>query len=360
MRRIGVFLLVLLLFSLFPVAAEESEELWENFYERLPDAVQDELDEDMESVEEKVGFAYFFSLLTQSFTNAVSENGTAIAKIGGLALALSALWAALGGFGRLHMGRLLWEGLPVLLLFGILSDSMDRAFAALSSLGNFALGAAGGYTALLCSAGAVSSAAVAGGGFTVFVGILDGLLAGLLQPLLKILLAFALCSSFGRVAAVEGLGKRLSAVYLWILSLASVLFAASLAMEGSLASSADSVAVRTVKFAVGSSIPVVGGTVSGALGALGSSLSLVKSTFGAASVIVLLTLLLPPICELLVFRLSLSLAAFAADSTSAEGVGGAFRRLLSLYDLMLAALIIVSLLFLIFIAVLSKTLLLPI
>lgn len=366
MRRAAAFLLALFLFSLFPVCAEESptekgaEELWEEFLSVLPDAAKQALPQTPEQTGEKVGFAYLFSMLADVFVEKAGEEKGALASVFGISLAFCALSLAVDSFGKRKSGKLLWEAMPSLLLFRLLYPTVQRVFASLSSLGDFSLGASGVYAALFSSAGAPSSAAAASGGFAVFSGILNGMLSGLLLPVLKILFVLALLSSFGSVAAVSHVGKRISSAYLWILSLACMLFSASLSLEGGFAASADSVAVRTVKFAVGSSIPVVGGTVSGALGALGATLSLLKSSFGIASLLVLAALLLPIFAELLLLRFALSLASFCAESMGCSGVSAVFERYRSIFDLMLAAVSIVCAVFLILVGVLSRGISLPI
>ncbi len=358
--RVWAFLLALFLFSLFPVAAEETEEkLWSDFKSILPDAAATELPETPEDAGEAVGFSSLFSLLADTLTDTAHGEWGRVSVLLGVSLAFTALSLAVGNFGKSKCGKLLWEALPALILYRLLFPTVERVFSALSSLGVFSLSASGVYAALFTSSGAVSSAAVAASGFGVFVGILNGMLSGVLLPLLKILFVLAVLSSFTAVGAVGGIGKRLSAAYIWILSLASVLFTASLALESGIASSADSVAARTVKFAVGGAIPVVGSTVSGALGALGASLSLLKSAFGASSLIALAVLLLPVLCELLILRFALSAGAFLSESLG-EGTGSAvYARYKSIFDLMLAAVCIVSLLFLIFIGILSKSMPLP-
>ncbi len=366
MRRAAAILFALFLFSLYPVSAEsgqggKEDELWTEFLSVLPDAAKEAAPTTPESTE-SVGFSHLFEMLADAFTGKLADGegkGTFFGILG-VSLAFSALLLAVGGFGTSKCGKLLWEALPSLLLFRMLYPVVARVFAALSELGRFSLAASGVYAALFSSAGAPTSAATASGGFAVFTGILNGMLSGLLLPVLKILFVLAVLSSFGSVAAVGNIGKRISSAYLWILSLASVLFSASLALESGLAASADSVAARTVKFAVGSSIPVVGGTVSGALGALGASLSLLKSGFGATSLIVLAALMLPVLAELLLYRFSLSLASFFSESLGNSIVSTVFDRYKSIFDLMLAALSIVSLLFLILIGILSRGLSLPI
>ena len=130
-----------------------------------------------------------------------------------------------------------------------------------------------------------------------------------------------------------------------------MLLRASLAFQSILASSADSVAIRTVKYTASSSLPFVGGTLASTLGALHASLSLLRGMLGGSAVIALLALLLPPIIEILLLRIALSLSESLAVFTESAALGEVIRRFRSIMDLSLAALITVSLLFLLLIGV---------
>ena len=132
-----------------------------------------------------------------------------------------------------------------------------------------------------------------------------------------------------------------------------MLLLASLAFQSALASSADSVALRAVKYTASSAIPLVGSTLSGALGALSASLSLLKSTLGGTAVIALLALLLPPLTEVFLLRLALSFSESIATFTEAVALREILSRFKAVFDLSLAALVIVSVLFLLTVGMLA-------
>ena len=186
--------------------------------------------------------------------------------------------------------------------------------------------------------------------------MLESIVGGLLSPLLKILFVLTLLSPLAKNGITAEIEKRIRTAYVWILSLICVLLGASLAFESSLAASADSVAIRTVKFTVGQSIPLVGGAISSMLGTLSSSLSLVKSAFGAGAFIALLSLLLPVLAELLLVRLTLSVCSFVGSSMEAYSVRDVCERYRAIFDLMLAAVAITGAMFLLLVGIFSRTL----
>lgn len=372
MRRRALFLALVLplLFFLFAPTACASEEdgqtsftdnadgLLKDFSDILPDAAKENLGQDTldaDTLTRAVGFKQIFSLLAESASGSWKQNGGMLGKMLGTALCFSVVSLLGGFFGKSRFGQILFSAAPALFFYQLLFPVTERVFAFIFELSSFSALLSPLYAAVYSSGGALGSAAAASSGFTVFVGVLHGLVGGILSPLLKILFALSLLSPLTEGALTGEIEKRLRGAYVFLLSLVCVLLGASLAFESSLASSADSVAIRTVKFTVGQSIPLVGASISSMLGTLSSSLSLVKSAFGAGALIALLSLLLPVLAELLLCRFALSFCAFLSTSMGAKTVGSVCERYRGIFDLMLAAVAITGAMFLLLVGIFSKS-----
>lgn len=372
MRRRALFLALVLplLFFLFAPTAFASEEdgqtsftdnadgLLKDFSDILPDAAKENLGQDTldaDTLTRAVGFKQIFSLLAESASGSWKQNGGMLGKMLGTALCFSVVSLLGGFFGKSRFGQILFSAAPALFFYQLLFPVTERVFAFIFELSSFSALLSPLYAAVYSSGGALGSAAAASSGFTVFVGVLHGLVGGILSPLLKILFALSLLSPLTEGALTGEIEKRLRGAYVFLLSLVCVLLGASLAFESSLASSADSVAIRTVKFTVGQSIPLVGASISSMLGTLSSSLSLVKSAFGAGALIALLSLLLPVLAELLLCRFALSFCAFLSSSMGAKTVGSVCERYRGIFDLMLAAVAITGAMFLLLVGIFSKS-----
>jgi stage III sporulation protein AE len=147
---------------------------------------------------------------------------------------------------------------------------------------------------------------------------------------------FALLSSLGGEIKLDGIAKSLRGLYLAIIGLVSFLLTTSLAMQKTIVSSADTAALRSAKYAVGTMIPIVGSTISSLAGTLGASMALLKSTVGVGILAAILLLSLPPLIYLLLARFSFSIAGAVAHLlglTRLEALYGEFR---GVYDMMLA------------------------
>ncbi len=127
----------------------------------------------------------------------------------------------------------------------------------------------------------------------------------LLLPLTSLLFGLGLVGTLGDGGGAHTLCARIRHVFLWICGLVGTLLAATLGLQTVLTTSADTVAMRTVKYTVAGSLPIVGGTVSGALSTLATGLLYIKSTVGVGAVAVLLSLLLAPLVCLAAYRLAI-------------------------------------------------------
>lgn len=354
-----IFLVFCMITPAYGVEEEQTEEeknvdsFLSSVGEILPDAALPYLPEDItdtDALREAVGFRRLLALAAEALKNGYSETRGGFVRLLGITL----LFSAAVSFGKSKVAALWVEVAAALALFSAVSGCSAGVTAFFSDLSSFASLLSPLYTVTLASGGAVATSAAAAGAFTGFITVLDVLATGLLGPLVQVLLSLTLLSALGNGGALRELTSRLSGLYVFLLSLIGVLLTAALAFEGSLASSADSMATRTVKFAIGNALPVVGGTVSSLLGSLSASLSLIKSAMGAASLIVILSLCLPLLCELFLWRTALSLCDGLAVFLGAPTLGAAFGRFRKIYDLMLAGCAIVSVLFLLTVGLLSR------
>ncbi len=357
-RKSALFLILLLaLCSLLalPVSAEDTGKMeWGSVWEKMPDLVKDAFSStpSEKEVKEALGFSHLFSLLASRFTKEAEGLYPALLRLLGLTL----LFCVAGVFGEEKNGVLpMLSAVFSVFTFDILWASVERVAAFLEDVGKLSVSLSPLFVAVFASGGAEGTAAVAGGGFAAFLSVLEGLCLGVLLPLLRVLTALCIISSLGKASFIGELSSSLRGVYLFMTSLVGALLTASLALQSHFAAAADTVAARAVRFAVGSAVPVVGGTVSAALGSLTASLGYIKSGLGVTTVLAILLLLLPVLAELFLLRLGLSFSASIAGMMEAGFLSTLLSRLRALYDLMLATVCIVALIFLLLAGILAGT-----
>jgi stage III sporulation protein AE len=321
-------------------------------YAILPDGVRESF-EGAEEPTELVGFTYLFSYL-------IVEAGAQVPSACKVLFTLLGI-AALGAMTEL-LGEDCAEGLKkpltavvgvvcALAFYGTLRETLTRVETYLNDLLHFSEALSPILGGILVTGGAVKSGAVATASMTGLLLLTEKLCVGVLTPLAGACFAFSMLGGISDEVRVDGIAKNLRGLYLTILGVLCTVAGASYSMQTLLASSSDSVAMRTARYAVGNMIPLVGGTIGASLGTLGASLSLIKNTVGVCAVVVILLLTIPVLVDLYLTRLAVSLTgAFARlmGFRAGEKLLGEFR---GIFDMTLAVTAFTSLTFILYLAV---------
>ncbi len=357
MKRILILLLCMLCASplLFCQAAAESDEesLLDSLFDALPDAVREETKE--ESAQSDAFSAdYYIRFLADSI---LSEKGRFLSVLSGLFGFLVLLAAASGLSVRGgHEVRLLLSLSLVLYLYTV-SEGIFRTAAAyitdIAHFGELLLPILGG----LYAAGGNSAAAVSeGASFAVFLTALEIISSSLLLPLVQILFSFSAVSLLqtGGAPDISAVGNTVRHWYMTILLFLSLLFGIFLSGQSLLSSAADTAAQKTLRFAAQNMIPLVGSTVSGALGTISASVSYLRGTVGGIASAAVLLLTLPVLIELLLYRFAISLCEMAAGILSQTEVKRALSQFIGIYDALIASVALSSVGFLFSVTLFAK------
>ena len=173
--------------------------------------------------------------------------------------------------------------------------------------------------------------------------------AGIATPLTGMFFALSIAGELGPGVSMSGFCETLRKTGTYVMSFLMTVFVGILGIQTAVGSAADTVTTRTARFFVGSFVPVVGGALGEAVGAVSASLSLLRSTVGIYAVIAVFLILIPVVFELSLWRLTLWIARAAADlfelkklSSMLAGAGTALSFLFALLVLV-GAMFIISL-----------------
>ena len=190
------------------------------------------------------------------------------------------------------------------------------------------------FSAVLLSCGQAGGAAIYGGFFFGASMLITDVLCRFGLPLTRIFLAFHAVGVIGSPLDTENLASQLEKWLKNILVFCSTIFVALLSLQSILAQSADTLALKTGKLLIGSSVPVVGRAVSDAMGSVIAGLQMLKGSLGFAVIAVLgaafLPLILQCVAQHLVFSLIEMIAAATNNGKSAKLLHG-LAQCMSLY-----------------------------
>ncbi len=363
MRRCTAGLLGLLLFGIlfsFPALAAESDAV---FGETLPQEYTDFLDALPNELKE---------LLPKSLFSINAEDvGAAAGEMSDLSYLLQAVLEIfglrIGKFARLFAtlaGLLLLSSAVKALQTAFRADTVGRAFSFLSTMviliallgeGYESIRAIGDYIqdlravttasipllgALYAMGGNVTAAVASSSGLSLFLVILEDVVAASILPFCGICLALALSGSLDPGLRVGTLSGTLKKNYTTVLTFLMMLLLGMLGAQTTLGARQDTLAMKSVKFAAGSMIPVVGGSISELLRTVSAGVGYLRGGVGICGILLLLLLLLPTLIELLLARLCWQLAASLADLLGCDAEKRLLEEFASLGGYLIAAAVI--------------------
>ena len=238
-------------------------------------------------------------------------------------------------------------GLPAVPLAGSVGIAAVAAtdVGSLLGLGKSAIEGMAGFAEVLlptvaavtAATGAITGAAVRQVASVFFCDLLVHLISGLLIPLLYGYIALSVGWS---ATGNEGL-DRLSKLLKWgcttVLTVVMLAFVSYLSFSGVVAGSADAVTLKAAKFAISSTVPVIGGILADAADSILASAGILKGTVGVFGAVTVLGICLVPLLRMGVHYLVYKLVSALAGTMGSDRVyslvdrlGGAFGLLMGM------------------------------
>lgn len=168
------------------------------------------------------------------------------------------------------------------------------------------------------TSGNITTAAVSATGVNLMISLGEGIYANVLSPGAVVCFFLGVCSAVTGSSGVSFMSKTVKGVICGILIVTMTLMSFVLALQTTAAAASDTFAQRTIRFAIGSYLPIVGGTVSESFSVISSSLNVIKEMSGVGGVAVLLIAFIPPLLLLIFNRFSIGAAAAAAGMLGAD------------------------------------------
>ncbi len=124
-----------------------------------------------------------------------------------------------------------------------------------------------------------------------------------------------------------------------ILGLCGTIYTGILALKDVLAVGIDKVAVKGVKFVIGSAVPVVGSALSEGLSSIIASVSLMRNTYGTIGIIVVVAVTLPAVCELVLWIFTFMISSYAAQTLGLDSASAILENIRYVMSMLLSVLL---------------------
>ena len=203
--------------------------------------------------------------------------------------------------------------------------------------------------------GNITSGAIANASFILFIAITERFLVTFMLPIVNICICFAIVKSFAIQYDFSGITRILKNSFTGVTVFVMSVFMFVLSCKNVISQTADSLSIKTAKFAISSFIPIIGSTVNDALRTITSSLTIIKNSCGIIAIIVVALLILPAIISLLLYRLALNITASMAKALGCNNECVVIEEASSICGFLLTLVICTGILFIFALTILIKT-----
>ena len=173
-------------------------------------------------------------------------------------------------------------------------------------------------TAIQLMGGKISTAALGNASFTMFIALIENVLIVFTVPIVKACFCFVLVKAISGEKDIGGFIRLIKNTFLTLTGFTMMIFSFVFSFQNVLTQSADSLSMKTARFAIGSFIPIVGSSISEALSTVTSSISLIKNTCGVIALIAIILLTLPVIISVYLNKLCMDICASLAGIMGCE------------------------------------------
>ena len=335
MRKSKIALLILLLCLLavifcVPCAAGEvysfdpselselpDDDEYERFLEKLPDSARSRLTEkDISGYDA----GYFIDLAADAFGEAVLPALKTFSMLMGIVILSGAFnmfsktvktetEPAFSVCGSLCAALAVWE---------IQKSVFETVRGLLETMSDTMLAVVPAMEAMYIASGNITSAAVSSSGVNMMISFCETLFSKVLYPGAFVCWLLAVCSAVTKNGGISFMSKTLRTVVTGVLLAVMALMSFVLVLQVETAQTADSFAQRTIRYAVGSYVPIVGGSVSESFSVISQSLKVIRQTCGVTGIIVIIIMFIFPFAAAITNRISLSLASAAAGMLGSD------------------------------------------
>ncbi|MDR2647312.1 MAG: hypothetical protein LBB67_04210 [Oscillospiraceae bacterium] len=162
---------------------------------------------------------------------------------------------------------------------------------------------------------------------------------GVVVPCTSVVLGLTLVDSAAKDTQLSAIAGLIKKTVIGAFAVLASLFSALLSIKSLIANTADALVLRGVKVVAGS-VPLVGGALSEACGAILSSVALVKSTVGGFALIASLILYAPILIELLLWSFMLKILGATGDLFNQNGVSQVFKSVQYAVSILMACVLL--------------------
>lgn len=158
---------------------------------------------------------------------------------------------------------------------------------------------------LMAGIGSVSSVGVFQPVLAIMSNIISIIILKVVMPIFIFTFVLNIIGHLSNNVKLDKFNSFLNSLFKWIIGVTFTIFFAVISIQGISAGAFDSVSLRTAKFTISSYVPVMGGYLSQGMDLILASGVLIKNSIGLVGILLIISSILSPILEIIIFSLML-------------------------------------------------------
>lgn len=337
-----IFLIALILIPVCALAQEEyNEEEYIQTLEQFDLSFLEELDEDTYKVLDELGLTDFdynkiidfsFSDIADYLKEMIADGVKKPLYSCGIILLIIILSSFFQGFREsvndsemISLLSTVSALVIAVLLVSQLKYSISSACAAISVCADFIFAFVPAFCIIVATSGNTVTAFSTNTLLLSLAQALNFISENIFLPLSNCFLAIGICSGIRSELNLQQLIFNLKKYLTTAISVCATAFVSILSIKTAVSARADAIGLRSMRFAINSVVPVIGGAISEGLLSIQAYSSLIKSSVGIVGIIAVLTVFVPPVLNVSFWRLFLSLCRTVSDIFNDRSVSSVLK-----------------------------------
>lgn len=337
-----IFLIALILIPVCAFAQEEyNEEEYNQTLEQFDLSFLEELDEDTYKVLDELGLTDFdynkiidfsFSDIADYLKEMIADGVKKPLYSCGIILLIIILSSFFQGFREsvndsemISLLSTVSALVIAVLLVSQLKYSISSACAAISVCADFIFAFVPAFCIIVATSGNTVTAFSTNTLLLSLAQTLNFISENIFLPLSNCFLAIGICSGIRSELNLQQLIFNLKKYLTTAISVCATAFVSILSIKTAVSARADAIGLRSMRFAINSVVPVIGGAISEGLLSIQAYSSLIKSSVGIVGIIAVLTVFVPPVLNVSFWRLFLSLCRTVSDIFNDRSVSSVLK-----------------------------------
>jgi len=200
---------------------------------------------------------------------------------------------------------------------------------------------------LLTAVGGTVSVGIYQPAIALLSNIFISLITYILLPMFIFSMVFSIVGNLSNNVKLDKFVSFLQSAFKWTMGLCFTIFLGFVSIQGIMAGAVDGLSIRTAKYAIKSYIPIVGGYVSDGLSIIMASSVLIKNAIGGVGLFLLLSTVISPVLNLVIFMLALKFMAGIIEPIGDKKIANFISDLSKSLSLLVALLVAVSFMYIV-------------